>query len=176
MLTQFLALTLAATLQVSPSATEARLRFTPAPEWAPQTVTSMMRVGEYTLPRVEGDPEDAVLIVYYFGSTAGSVQANIDRWLGQFTQPDGRPTKQIAATKSRRINGLAVTDFDASGTYVAEVSPGSAEHHNKPGFRLRAAIVETARGPYFIRVVGPAKTVARWEAAVETFLQGLEFR
>jgi len=176
LLTHFLALALALTLQTTQSASEARLRFTAAPEWKPQTVTSMMRVGEYTLPRAEGDPEDAVLIVYYFGTTGGSVQANIDRWLGQLTQPDGRPTKEIATTRSRRINGLAVTDFDASGTYVAEVSPGSQEHHNKPGFRLRAVIVETARGPYFIRVLGPASTIAKWDTTMEAFLQGLEFR
>ena len=176
MLTQFLSLALAMTLQATQSAPEARLRFAPAPEWKARPITSMMRVGEYALPRAEGDTEDAVLVVSYFGGTGGSVQANIDRWLGQFSQPDGRPTKQIAATKGRRINGLAVTDFDASGTYVGEVSPGSPERYNKPGFRLRAAIVETARGPYFIRVLGPARTVASWEAAIETFLQSLEYR
>lgn len=176
MLTQVLALALVMTLQATQAAPEPRLRFTPAPAWKARPITSMMRVGEYALPRAEGDAEDAVLVVSYFGGTGGSVQANIDRWLGQFSQPDGRPTTQIAATKARRINGLAVTDFDASGTYVGEVSPGSPERYNKPGFRLRAAIVETTRGPYFIRVLGPARTVAMWEAAIETFLQSLEYR
>jgi hypothetical protein len=43
---------------------------------------------------------------------------------------------------------------------VAEVRPGATEHYNKTGFRLRAAVVETPRGPYYIKMTGPAKTLA----------------
>jgi hypothetical protein len=172
-LSSLLILVVALSLQAP---TDARLRFTPAPDWTPQTVTSTMRVAEFVLPKVGGDAEDGSLIVYYFGGTGGSVQANIDRWFGQLTQPDGRPTKDVAKVFTRRINGLAVTDLDVSGTYIAEVAPGSPERHNKPGFRLRAAVIETPRGPYFIRVVGPAQTVARWASAIETFFQSLEYR
>lgn len=152
-----------------------RLVYTPAAAWAPVAVTSMMRVGEFTLPKAGGDAEDASLIIYFFGGTGGTVQANIDRWLGQISQPDGRPTKDVATITRRLINGLSVSEFDASGTFVAEVTPGSTERHNKPGFRLRAAIVETPRGPYFVRVVGPAATVARWAPDIEAFFQSLSF-
>ena len=51
--------------------------------------------------------------------------------------------------------------MDVSGTYVAEVTPGSAERFNKPGFRQLAAVVETPDGPHFVKVVGPAATVAK---------------
>jgi hypothetical protein len=154
----------------------ATLTFTPSPEWRPKAVTSMMRIGEFVLPRAEGDAEDASLVVYFFGGTGGTVQANLDRWFGQHSQPDGRQTKDVATTTSRLINGLSVTMFDATGNYVAEVTPGSAERFNKPGFRMRAAVVQTKGGPYFIKLVGPLKTVTRWDKEYEAFLQSLQYK
>jgi len=162
--------------QASPAAPKATLTFTAPPTWKVKTLTSMMRVGEFELPRETGDAEDASLVVYFFGGTGGTVQANLDRWFGQFTQPDGRQTKDVATTLARQINGLAVTQFDASGTYVAEVTPGSPERFNKPGFRMRAAVVQTQGGPYFIKLVGPAKTIAKWDKDFEAFLQTLRYK
>jgi len=95
---------------------------------------------------------------------------------GQLLQPDGRPTKDVAKTNSRLINGLSVTSFDATGTYVAEVTPGSAERFNKPGFRMRAAVIQTAGGPYFIKLIGPLKSVTRWDKEYEAFLQSLQYK
>ena len=63
---------------------------------------------------------------------------------------------------------------DVSGTYVAEVRPGASEHYNKPGFRLRAAVVETPRGPYYIKLTGPAKTVAAADADYMALLASLK--
>jgi hypothetical protein len=55
------------------------------------------------------------------------------------------------------VNGLQLTILDVSGTYVAEVRPGATERHNKPGFRMRATVVETPKGPYFIKLTGPPR-------------------
>ncbi|MFM8433844.1 MAG: hypothetical protein ACKOBP_00650, partial [Planctomycetia bacterium] len=48
----------------------------------------------------------------------GTVQANLDRWYGQFIQPDGGVTKDKAATKKLEIAGCTVTLVDISGTYL----------------------------------------------------------
>jgi hypothetical protein len=69
--------------------------------------------------------------------------------------------------------GSVQANFDR-GTFVAETAPGSAEHHNKPGFHLRAAVIESSKGgPFFVRLVGPAKTVAKWDASVQSFFKSL---
>ena len=60
--------------------------------------------------------------------------------------------------------------MDLAGTYVAEVRPGATERHNKPGFRLRAAVIETPRGPYFVKMTGPAKTMAAADADFKKFV------
>jgi hypothetical protein len=135
-----------------------------------------MRVAQFVIPRVAGDAADAELVIYYFGGSGGGVDANIDRWIGQMQQPDGAPSATRAKRSTRTINGLKVSLVDVSGTYVAETTPGSAQRHNNPNFRLRAAVIETANGPYFIKLTGPARTVSASEADVERFLGSLKYQ
>jgi hypothetical protein len=135
-----------------------------------------MRVAQYALPRAEGDGEDASLVVYYFQGTGGSAQANLDRWIGQMEQPDGSSSKAKAKTDTRRVNGLNVTLLDVSGIYRAEMNPGAGDQVNKPGFRLRAAVIETPKGPYFVKLAGPEKTIVRWDEAYESFVNSFEFK
>ena len=151
------------------------LRFDAPAEWSGRQPTSGMRVAEFTLPRSAGDGEDAELIVYFFGGSGGSVEANIDRWVAQMQQPDGTASKNAARRADRAVNGLKVTTIDVAGIYVAEVRPGATERHNKPDYRLRAAVVSTPKGPYFIKVVGPAKTMTRWNTQIDAFLGSLRF-
>jgi hypothetical protein len=155
-------------------ASQSALTFDAPDGWVAKKPASSMRVAEFTLPKTEKDPEDASLVVYYFGGTGGSVQANLDRWIGQMQQPDGRDSKTVAKSSALTSKaGLKITLLDIPGTYVAEVTPGSSERFNKPNFRQLAAVVETKDGPYFVKVVGPANTVARWEPGVRTFLASL---
>src|SRR5262245_50054741 len=153
------------------SFTAPALKFDAPKEWISKPPSSSSRIAEFALPRAAGDAEDASLVVYFFGANmGGSVQANIDRWVSQMSKSDGKPSAQVATTTKLTANGLNITLVDVSGTYVAEVSPGSTERYNKPGFRQRAAVVETTEGPYFVKLVGPAATVAKWDASYLTFL------
>jgi len=163
-------------LSIAAIAAAASLKFDAPAGWASKTPSSSMRLAEFTLPKIASDPEDGTLTVYYFGNQGGSVQANIDRWIGQLAQPDGRASKDVAKTTTiESKSGLKITLLDVSGTYVAEVTPGSTEHFNKPGFRQLAAVVDTPNGPHFVKVVGPAATVAKWEDSVMSFLKSLRW-
>jgi len=170
-----LLLTLAGPAGIQAAPAPGRLAYTAPAAWQTRPAASSMRVAEFVIPRAEGDMEDGELIVYYFGTGAGTIDANIDRWIGQMQQPDGSATKDKAARSTQTINGLHVTMVDATGTYVAEMRPGAAEHFNKPGFRLRAAVVETARGPYYIKMTGPARTIGAADAAFTAFLGSLRY-
>ena len=163
-------------LSMAAIAAAAALKFDAPAGWVSKTPSSSMRLADFTLPKVASDPEDGTLTVYYFGNQGGSVQANIDRWIGQLAQPDGRASKDVAKTTTLDSkSGLKITLLDVSGTYVAEVAPGSTEHFNKPGFRQLAAVVDTPNGPHFVKVVGPAATVAKWEGSVMSFLKSLRW-
>jgi len=154
----------------------ASLTYTAPAGWKTVPTTSSMRVAQFALPHAAGDTADAELVVYYFGGSGGTVEANIERWVAQMQQPDGKPSSTAAKRQSRTINGLKVTLVDVGGTYVAEVTPGSTQRHNSPNFRLRAAVIETTNGPYFIKLTGPAKTVAGAEKAYEQFLSSVKFQ
>jgi hypothetical protein len=150
------------------------LAYTAPGEWKSRAPASSMRVAEFVVPRAQGDPEDGEVILYFFGGTGGSVDANVQRWIGQFQQPQGAPADGKRTTFA--VGDLKVTTVDVSGTYVAEVRPGSAERHNKPDFRMRAAVVETPHGPYFVKFTGPAKTVAAASTAFDRFIRSLRFK
>jgi hypothetical protein len=150
------------------------LKFDVPKGWVSKTPSSPMRVAEFSLAKSGSDTEDATVTVYFFGGQGGSVQANMDRWIGQMSQPDGKPSKDVAKTSTMQTaTGLKVSLVDVSGTYIAEVTPGSSERLNKPGFRQIAAVVETKDGPYFVKVTGPAGTVAKWKESVDAFLKSL---
>lgn len=152
----------------------AGLTFTTPDGWKQAPPASSMRVAEFTLPRVPTDDEDAQLVVYYFGGSGGSVDANIQRWIGQMQQPDGKPSSAVAKKESRKVNGLTVSLVDVSGTYTAEMSPGASAHHNNAHYRMRAGVVDTGKGPYFIKLVGPEKTITKWERAFDQFVGSLK--
>ena len=149
-----------------------------APEgWTVEKPSSSMRAAQYKLPKTEGDKDDASLVLYYFGaSQGGTPQANIDRWIGQIQQPDGSASKDKAKTESMTINGLKVSTVDVTGTYTAEMAPGSQTFHNDADYRLRAAVIETPKGNYFVKLAGPAKTVARWDKEYNDYLKSFEFK
>ena len=151
------------------------LKFTAPPGWQTRAASSTMRVAEFVLPGRDAAAGSAELVIYYFGGGGGSVDANIQRWLGQMQQPDGRPTSDVATKEAKTINGLKVALLDVSGTYVAEVRPGATEKHNSPGFRMRTAVVETPRGPYYLKLVGPAAVVETWNKSFNEFVANLKF-
>jgi hypothetical protein len=148
-----------------------------APEgWTQEQPVSRMRRAQYRLPKVEGDSEDAQVVVFYFGGSGGSVEANVDRWVGMFTKEDGSPATGQSKISKKQVNGLPVTLVDVSGTYNSQsmgpMGGGGATGGSgpKPHFRMLAAIAETSTGPWFIRLTGPKKTVDRWEKSFFAFV------
>jgi hypothetical protein len=158
----------------APSGTDSDLHWQAPEGWQSIPPASSMRRAEWTLPHVPADSEDASLVVYYFGNgQGGGVQDNLDRWYGQFEQPDGRPSRDVAHVAHRTVSGLNVTIADLTGTFSGGGMPGMPATGPKPGFRLLAAIVETRGGPWFFKITGPAATVDHWRASFDTFVGSL---
>jgi len=153
------------------------LGYTAPDGWVAEKPSSSMRVAQYKLPRQSGDQEDASLVLYYFGQNqGGGTQANIDRWISQMHQADGSDPKARAKTETLTVNGLKVTTLDLSGTYSAEMTPGGGDFTNKPNYRLRGAVVETPKGSYFLKLVGPEKTIAHWDQSFRDYLNSFQFK
>ena len=153
------------------------LKFKAPDAWTTEKPTSSMRVAQYKLPKAEGDKEDGSLVLYYFGANGGGgTQANIDRWIGQVQQADGSDSKSKAKTDTMTVNGLKVSTVDVTGIYTAEMAPGSGTFHNDDNYRLRAAVIETPKGNYFVKLAGPAKTITRWDKEYNDYLKSFEFK
>jgi hypothetical protein len=164
-------------IQEKQTQTPGELRFKVPAEWVVEKPSSAMRLAQYKLPQAEGDNEDASLVLYFFGTNSGgSVQANLERWISQLEQPDGSSSASKAKMETITINQLKVSTIDLTGTYVAETAPGSNVRHNNPNYRLRAAVIETSKGAHYVKLVGPSKTVSRWEKAFDDYLQSFEFK
>ena len=50
---------------------------------------------------------------------------------------------------------------------------GSGERVKNPGSRMLAAIVTTEAGPYYVKLLGPKATVARWQSSFDGFIGSL---
>ncbi len=138
--------------------------------WRVATPSSSMRVAEYELPASSGS---ATLAVFHFGpGQGGSVQANIDRWIGQFQQADGGDSRSKARLWNEEVAGMKISLVDLSGIYsVGPMAGGSGEPQEN--YRMLGAIVESAKGPFFFKLTGPEGTVQQWEESFSSFIKGV---
>ncbi|HBB86596.1 MAG TPA: hypothetical protein DC047_03160 [Blastocatellia bacterium] len=163
------------------SQTSGELRYKAPDGWQEEKPNSNMRVAQYKLPKAEGDGADAELVVYYFGQgQGGSKEANIDRWVNQMQQADGTPSKEKAKVEHTTVNGLPVTSVDVLGKYNGGMaspgaSPGAAPA-DMSNYRMRAAIIETPKGSYFVKLTGPQNTVGHWDQAYTDYIKSFEFK
>jgi hypothetical protein len=155
---------------------EEALTLTAPPGWIAEEPANDKRKAQFLLPRAEKDTEDATLIVYYFGGSGGTREANVERWANQFEQPDGVSSSEVLQSSSRMVGDLEVFDVSLSGTYVAETAPGSGVRVNKPGWRMLASIVDTSEGPWYFKLLGPEATVEKWTASYAAHLDSVKPR
>lgn len=133
-----------------------------------------MRLATYQVSAAAGGQEGGECAVYYFGQgQGGSVAANLDRWIGQFQQANGKPSKDAAKVDKRTIQGLQVTTVDVSGTYTGMGGPRAPAGPPKQSYRLLGAIVEGPQGSVFFKFTGPAKTVGENQSTFQKMLSTL---
>jgi hypothetical protein len=150
----------------------AGLKWTSPAGWKSSGTTSM-RAATYPVPPVAGDREGAECAVYFFGpGQGGSIQANIDRWEGQFKAPGGKPAPAKVAKIT--VHGLPVTAVDVSGEYSGMAGPTATASAAVTGYRLLGAIVEGPGGNIFIKFTGPAKTMAAGQPKFQQLLDSFE--
>lgn len=146
----------------------AGVRWTAPPGWTNEG-SRPMRAATYTIAPAPGDKSSAECGVYFFGAgQGGTVEANLERWKGQFKGPDGKVA--AAQVAKRTVHGLTITTIDTAGEYSGMGGPMAAASPAVPGYRLLGAIVEGRGGNVFVKFAGPAKTIAANQQKFEQML------
>ncbi len=141
------------------------------PGWVRKAPLTSIVEHEFALPAVKPDANDGRMTLMAAG---GGVEANIDRWYGQFTQPDGGSTRDRAKVKQIKVGGADVHLVDISGTFKDQRGP-AAPAVERPKYRMLGAIIPTkGAGTYFIKVYGPERTMAENEKAFLAMIESLQ--
>lgn len=123
-------------------------------KWESKPPSNNLRLAQFNVPAAEGDTAGAEVVV--FPPFGGSVNANVQRWVGQF-ESEGRELKTL---KGKTDQGEYVL-VELKGTYKKPVGP-PIQQKTEPtaGSKMVAVIFKSnAGGNYFLRLVGPEKTV-----------------
>ena len=119
-----------------------------------------MRVAEYAVPHVAGDPTDAECTVITFRAEPGRQprrQREPLEFARQFNPLSGPPTKATLV-----VGGMNVTRVEVAGSYHPMMMPGAPPTPSTlPGARLVGAIVEAPSGSWFFKLTGPDATRVR---------------
>jgi len=127
-----------------------------------------MRFATYIIKPADSDQDSAECAVFFFsGGQGGSTQANLDRWIGQMEQPDGKNSAEIAKINKMTSNNMLMTMIDLAGTYKVSGGPMMQVREKKPDYHMLGAIIEGPEGSVFFKLVGPEKTV---ESAYKDFM------
>lgn len=143
----------------------------PLPEgWEQMNPSSSMRAAQFRLPASEPGEKDGEVAVFHFGAGGGGdVQANLQRWAGQFPQEDDSDPMSRAKIDEFTVGNLKVTTITLNGRYQTS---GMGATYDEPDWRLLGAIVEGEGGPWFLKGVGPKDVMTTQEKAFMEMLRG----
>lgn len=139
--------------------------------WSPRPPASSSRLAQFVIHGSDASSDGEVVAFFFGASQGGNVDANLARWRGQFSTPDGSPVPETIARDSS--GAFPVTTAEFRGTYRRGVGAGSADSV-RTGQTLVASIVETPRGALFIQMFGPSGTVAAHRAELAKFVKELK--
>ncbi|HEX5657719.1 MAG TPA: hypothetical protein VFX59_11015 [Polyangiales bacterium] len=130
---------------------------------------SSMRAAEYGLKSAPA----AELGVFYFGpDQGGSVDANMSRWIGQFTQADGSETK--AKRSEVTHNGVQIDLVEAAGMFAGGMAmPGGPQPTALPDAALLGAIAKGPEGSVFFKLTGPRDAIEGARGGFDELLRSI---
>jgi len=155
---------------------EGKLELQAPEKWEKKEPRTRIVEHEFAVAGKKGQEAGRVTVM----AAGGSIEQNIDRWIGQFKQPDGKNSKDKAKIEKKKIAGIEVHLVDVAGTYkdmpAGPFAGGKAT--DRENYRMLAAIVPGGRdiGNYFIKFYGPADVVKDNEKAFYKMIDSLQMK
>ena len=131
---------------------------------------------EFAAKAAEGDQAEGRITIMGAG---GGVEANIERWMGQFEAPKGKTVKDLTQVDKLTVDGVEVHVVKITGVFKDQ--PGGPFAGGKvtlrDNYQMLGAIITTEKlGDYFIKLYGPKATVAANEEALREMVKSLEVK
>jgi hypothetical protein len=131
-----------------------------------------MRLAQLNVDPAEGDAYAAEMVIYVFRPAAGTVEANLKRWQGFFKDEDGKePTIDSKKVKGKNVE---ITRAETHGDYQPTPFPGRPAEKKRPNARFLGAIVPGDGATYYLRMVGPDKTMTKLKPDFDALLSSIE--
>jgi hypothetical protein len=131
------------------------ITFTRPDKWESVAVTSMMRAAQLKVTDADGKNSADVVFFQFGPSGAGGIQANVERWLGQFEEPRDQINAKVENTT---VGKTKVTYVQAEGTYKSGMPGGPTSP--MPDYGLMGAMVgNEGDNIIFIKMTGPKSLV-----------------
>lgn len=139
-------------------------------DWNRQQARRSFRVAQWAIPTAKGDTRAPEIYFSFLSGDGGGVDANIDRWIGQFASKKSKPERD-----KFEAAGVKFYTVDVQGTYKESMGGPFAGGKVTPrkNYRMLGAVIviPDQDGVYFVRMTGPEKSVG---AQVENFRHMLE--
>ena len=133
--------------------------------WVRQQPSSSMRVAQFTYDHEDDNLKDIEVVFFAFGGNAGGVQANMDRWIGQF---EGTPEYKI---EEKELGGKEISFIAATGTFMETMGGGGpfsgGEKKAMPDYTMLAAFIQGADQAVILKLTGPSDSVEAMKGAFE---------
>ena len=138
--------------------------------WKKEEPSNNMRLTQFSLPKAEGDAEDAELAVFAFPGGSGSLKDNLARQEAKF-MPKGREAK----TEKINVGKIEGTFQKVTGTYKKKPFPMAESHNPQAGYAQLYVVFEGSdKKQYYITVLGPKKTIDHHEKEVKEWVKGFK--
>lgn len=138
--------------------------------WVQQKPANAMRLAQCHVPAASGS-KAGEMVVYYFGRTRATLDANIARWRSQFSAPGGGPVEPT--TTNLTVEDMPVTLIEFQGAYARGIGVGPSEDVQADQTMVVAVVDAAAKGLVYIQIHGPSATIKKQHAAFEKLVKGI---
>ena len=139
-------------------------------DWAEVPPDDPQCYKQYRLEPIQDDTGYAQVVICPVDKKA-TAQDLVKRWKGMFLPPQGETMDQAAKVGRLAINGGQAPYVEIRGDYKGVPGDPASRREN---YRLLAVYLNTPKGPYFIRMRGPANTVKFYRPAFEEWVKGFK--
>ncbi len=145
-------------------------------QWKKEKPKSSIVEYEFSAPAdaKEGDEKARITIM----GSGGTIEANIERWYGQFEQPGGKSTKDVAKVEKFEAGGQTVHFVDIPGSFKDTMGAGpfsGAKPVLRENHRMLGAIIVTKDGGnYYVKITGNKDVLEKLSEGFKKSLKELE--